>query len=83
MLNGWRDAPGARFQVDADVIGSVAKRTSQTDMKRRKRSLPRFSVFRAPSVGGGVWMHSGKGGGLETQRGCWWRAAAAPPCQRH
>lgn len=73
--DGWMDALGAHFQVDADIVGRVAKRTSQTDMKRRKRLLPCFSIF-VHRQGGGVWMYSG-GKGVETQRGCWRRGGSS------
>lgn len=69
------DALGAHFPVDADIIGRVAKRTSQTDMKRRKRLClvsASLRTFRAV-VCGCIWEKGWKrsedvGGGQQCLR---------------
>lgn len=72
------DAPSTHFQVDADIVGEWRRGRARLTWKGG-RACAVFQLLCAPS---GRWCVDVFGKGVETQRGCWWRAAV-PPCQWH
>lgn len=72
------DAPSAHFQVDADIVGEWRRGRARLTWKGGSACAV-FQLLCAPS---GRWCVDVFGKGVETQRGCWWRAAV-PPCQWH